>query len=88
MAFIFMSFNNTTYSKKQISSSWKLTFLQIGKEKIFLELFQNLVYNLNIKLNWTFNIDQHVMKIYNFKDIKRFCNNFIDIALKCGRSIE
>ena len=39
----------------------KLTFLQVSKEKMLLELIQNLVYGLNIRLIRIFGIDQDII---------------------------
>ena len=50
----------------------KLTFFQISKKEIFLELVQNSVYGLNVRLTQIFDIDQNVIQIYNNKNIQLF----------------
>ena len=65
----------------------KQTFLQVGKEGMFLELIQNPVYGLNVKLLKVFSIGQDIIQIYNHEDIKLFRLDLIDISLKHGRGI-
>ena len=65
----------------------KLTFLQVGKEEMFLELVQNLAYDLNVKLPGVFNIDQDIIQVYDNKDIKFFRQYLINVSLEDGRGI-
>ena len=36
---------------------------------------------------FAFHIDKDIIKVYNHKNIKFFCQNLIDVALKCGQCI-
>lgn len=53
-----------------------------------MELIKNLVYNLKVWLTGVFDIDQNTIQIYNYKDIKLFGKNLINIALKVFHSVK
>ena len=65
----------------------KLTFLEVGKERILLKLVQNLVYGLNMRLPRVFGIDQDIIQVYDNKDIQLFSHHLVKISLEGGRGI-
>ena len=45
------------------------------------------MYGLDIAFSLIFNVDEDIIQIYNDKNFKNFCKNFIDIALEGDASI-
>ena len=65
----------------------KLTFLQIGIQRKFFQLVENLTYCLDVAFSLVFDVDGDIIQIHNNKDIKFFCKDLIYIALECCQSI-
>ena len=63
------------------------TFLQIGKQAIFLQNLQDLPHYFYMTLTLILNIDEDVIQIYDNEDIKVFCQDLVDIALKASWSV-
>ena len=47
----------------------KPSFLQVGKEGVFLKLVQDPAYDLNMGLSGVFGIDQDIIKVYDDKNV-------------------
>ena len=65
----------------------KSIFLQIGIQQEFPQLVENSAYILDMAFALIFSVDGDIIQIYNDEDIELFCEDFIDIALKCCRNI-
>lgn len=48
------------------------------------ELVKHPVHNINMSLTRIYSVNQYIIKIYYYKDIQLFQNNFINIALDIG----
>lgn len=59
----------------------------MSKKPVFLDLIQDLVYYVYVKLTIIFDIDQDVIQIYNNENIKLFSTDLIDLTLKAGWNI-
>ena len=69
--------------------SWKLylifikpTLLQIGKQVIFPQKVQHLLYGFHVTLAWILGIDEDVIQIHDDKDIELFYQDLVDIILE------
>ena len=65
----------------------KSIFLQIGIQREFLQSVENPTHFLDVAFSFVFGVDKVIIQIHNDKDIKFFCKDLIDIALKCCRNI-
>ena len=54
---------------------------------MFLQLFQNPLYNIYVWLARIFNIDQDIIQIHYNKNIKLFSKDLVNIALKISQCI-
>ena len=66
----------------------KTTPFQVGKQALFLVFFRNLLDSFHVILAYIFIIYQDVIKIHDNKNIKFFHLDFINVALKVGKSVE
>ena len=65
----------------------KSTFLQIGIQREFPQLVEDLIHRLDMAFSFVLNVNEDIIQIHNNQDIKFFLKNHIDIALKCYQSI-
>ena len=65
----------------------KPTFLQVGKQQEFPELFQNLLYNYNVTISVITSVDKDVVQIHNDKDIKLLNKDFVDKLMKAYKYV-
>ncbi len=52
------------------------------------KLLQNLLRGLHVLLTFAFGVDEDVIEIHYYKNVKLLCQNLVDIALERGRCIE
>lgn len=65
----------------------KSALLQTGKKTVFLELFQDLLYDFYVLLVEVLCIDQNIIQVYNHENIKLFNQDLIYISLEAGWSV-
>ena len=65
----------------------KTTLFRAGKQTVFLEFSKNLPDRFYITLASIFDVNQDVIKVYNDENIKFFCQDFVNVALKVGGGI-
>ena len=85
--FNFFMFNPDVLAWDNASKELYLVFmksilLQIGKQAIFSQNIWNLLHGFYVFLAWIFGVDEDVIQIYNYKDIKVFGQDPIDISLE------
>ena len=51
---------------------------------MLLQLFQHLSNGFYILFAFAFNIDEDVIEVHNYKNVKPFCQDLINVALECG----
>lgn len=66
----------------------KMIFVQIDIYQVYFSLFKDLLYNCYITRINIIIINQDIIQINNYKDIKHFGQNLIDIVLKACRYIQ
>ena len=65
----------------------KSTFLQISIQRKFPQLVKNPTHYLDVVFSLVFGVDEDIIQIHNDKNIEFFREDFIDIAMKCCRSV-
>lgn len=65
----------------------ELTLLEVGVQQIFPYLVQYLSNSFYVFFSFALHVNEDVVKIYNNKNIKLLCQNFVDVALEDDRYI-
>ena len=54
---------------------------------MFPQIFEYLSNNINVALAFIFDINQNVIQVDNYKNVKFFGQDLIDITLEAGRYV-
>ena len=65
----------------------KTTLFEVSKKAVFPQFVKHSVDNIDVSLVCIFDIDQDVIQVNNYKNIKFFGQDLIDVTLKAGWSI-
>ena len=65
----------------------ELACLHIGKQVILSQKVQYSPHGFYVIPALILSIDEDVIQIHNNKDIKLFCQDYIDITLEAGRNV-
>ena len=62
----------------------KMILFEFGKNAVFPQLVQHLTDSINVSLACILSVDQNVIQVNNYKNVKFFGQDFIDVTLKVG----
>ena len=66
----------------------KTTFFELGKKAIFLQFIQHPADSIDMNLACIFGEDQNVLQVNNYKNVKFFGQDFINVTLEAGWCVQ
>ena len=62
----------------------QMTLFEVGKKTMFSQFIEHPADSIDVNLTYIFGVNQDVIQINNYENVKFFGQNFIDITLKAG----